>query len=686
MLIALSLMMTILQNPPAPPPTLLLTPYPQLLATRYTTKDGLPLGEIKNIFASDGKITAVTSGSIHRFDGKRWNSVYVGATINSDQQQRLSSVTINIILEGEPANRLPKGNIKSAAKTRSGEWWVVTDKGAFRGKGGKYRPLDLPRLYKPAQPEPHIDSVLRQVFADRAGHVWIATDHGVIVTDGADWWQPISRADGMPYEDVLCVAVAPNGDVWGGTTQGAWRLRSGQWRYFWGRRWLPGNRVNAIAFDKDGAVWLATDGGAAKIAEKTMALAEKAAHYEEITNARHNRRGWVTGCTLKVPGNPNGGFVHEASDNDGLWTAIYIGAESFRYAVTKDPKARELARKSLNALLDLTRLSGYPGFPARAMMRKGEEVYGYNPEETVRVEGETEKIWYASPKDPNLLCKGDTSSDELDGHYFAWRVYYDLVADEEEKKAIREVCRAVTTNILDHEYNLVGPTGRKTRWGVFGPQFINDDPRWHDQRPLNSLQMLDYLKIAHSLCGDRRFADAYEELIQKHHYLLNTFTVRINDPWYAVNYSDDELAYLNYYSFLLLERDPQRRNILLLSLAAGWQALQNEDRPFYNFAYGALTGQPCNVERAVAVLQDWPWELVDWQAKNSHRLDVNLRGAPGRPPRDIDRALPMGERRLMRWNGSSWEADGGGNGSGEEDGGAWLLAYWLGRYHKIIQE
>src|SRR5262249_12765159 len=152
------------------------------------------------------------------------------------------------------------------------------------------------------------------------------------------------------------------------------------------------------------------------------------------------------------------------------------------------------------------------------ILQKGEDASGYNPDETVRVEGETDKIWYASPKDPNILCKGDTSSDELDGHYFAWRIYYDLVADEGDKKAIREVCRAVTNNILDHEYTLVGHTGRKTRWGVFGPQFMNDDPRWHDQRYLNSLELLSYLKTATHICGDKRFSDAYEDLIKNHHY------------------------------------------------------------------------------------------------------------------------------------------------------------------------
>src|SRR5207237_7928139 len=143
--------------------------------------------------------------------------------------------------------------------------------------------------------------------------------------------------------------------------------------------------------------------------------------------------------------------------------------------------------KSMDALLDLTRLSGYPGFPARAIITKGEKVVGYDPDETVRVAGETDKIWYASPKDPNILCKGDTSSDELDGHYFAFYIYHDLVADPAEKKEIAEVCRAILNNILDHDYTLVGHTRRKTSSAVFGPKYSNDDPQRREERGLNSI-------------------------------------------------------------------------------------------------------------------------------------------------------------------------------------------------------
>ena len=66
---------------------------------------------------------------------------------------------------------------------------------------------------------------------------------------------------------------------------------------------------------------------------------QKPTHYEQITQARHNRDGWVTECLLTNPGDVDS-FLHEASDNDGLWTALYLCAECFRYAVTKEEEAR----------------------------------------------------------------------------------------------------------------------------------------------------------------------------------------------------------------------------------------------------------------------------------------------------------------------------------------------------------
>jgi hypothetical protein len=595
--------------------------------------------------------------------------------------------------------QLPAGaRVLSAARAAGGPVWVVTDRGAFAAEGGRYAPLAVgPRTREPGQPPVPDDTRLVAVAADRLGHLWAATDRGLFVTDGRQWWQGLRRQDGVPYEDMTCLHLAANGDAWGGTTQGAWRLRDGEFRYFWGRRWLPGNHVRAVWTDRDGRAWLDTDKGIACIEDREMTLRRKAGHFDQLTQSRHNRRGFICDINCNAPGDPSQGYRFHVSDNDGLWTAVYVGAAAFRYAATHDPAARRQARQSLDALLELERLTGIPGYPARAVATDEElktGVTGVNLAETVRVPGEADKIWFRSPVDPRVWCKGDTSSDEMDGHYFAWYVYHELVADAAEKRQIAAVVRRATDHILGHGYTLVGHTGRKTRWGIWAPELINRDPFYASLRPLNSLEILAYLKIAEHITGDAKYARAADELVQKHHYLLNALLMRRGrtGQWAGINHSDDELLYLAYYPLLRLERDPDRRRVLVQSIARTWeggpdeQGIRPEHSPLYNFIYGAATGRPCDVEEATRTLEDWPWDQADWAIHNRHRHDVRVKPPAGvnRPRVELDRVLPASERRLARWNGNPWLADGGGNGRTEHDGAAWALAYWLGVYHGFL--
>jgi hypothetical protein len=352
----------------------------------------------------------------------------------------------------------------------------------------------------------------------------------------------------------------------------------------------------------------------------------------------------------------------------------------------------------MNALLDLERLSGIPGFPARAVVLDEElaaGARGFNPDARVHAPGETARVWYRPPGGPpDLWCKGDTSSDEIDGHYFAWYLYHDLVADDDEKAEVRAVVRRVTDWILTNGYTLVDHTGRKTRWGIWAPELINQDPFYYTLRPLNSLEILAALKIAAHITGDARYQEHYDRLIEDHHYLLNGLMMRrgLSGRWSDINHSDDNLLFLAYYPLLCLEDDPARRRLLVQSLTRVWedgyaeQSLRPERNPFYNFVYGAMTGRPCDVDEAVETLCDWPWELIDWTVKNAHRHDVVVRHQPGihRHATQLDRVLPISERSQGRWNASPWTPDGGSDGLREHDGVAWSLAYWLGVYHGLL--
>ncbi|CAN5327567.1 hypothetical protein BH10PLA2_BH10PLA2_03850 [soil metagenome] len=593
--------------------------------------------------------------------------------------------------------KLPKGaRVLSAARAASGAIWVVTDQGAFRSAGGPFVALEVTRALGSHQTPVANGTHIRAVASDKDGHVWIATNNGLYCTDGAQWWQRLERRDGVPFETMTCLCLAANGDVWGGTPEGAWRLREGHFRYFWGKRWLPGNKVSSIWTDATGGVWIETDAGVAYIQEKQMSLHEKYDHFDRIVQKRHYRRGFISEIELKSPGDPSGGFTFKVSDNDGEWGSLQVALLCYRYAVTKDPAARQQAQQAMHALLELERLTGIPGYPARAVVTDAElknGILGVDLKDKVRVPGEKDLIWFRSPVDPKTWCKGDTSSDEMDGHYFAWLLYHDLVADADEKLRIAAVVRRVTDHIMAGGFTLIGHTGRKTRWGIWAPELLNNDPFYAEQRPLNSLELLAYLKVAEHITGDSKYARAYEVLIAKHHYLINTLATRRGEQgaWFNVNHADDEMIMRCYYMLYLLEPASGRRRILAQGVARAWepspseQTLKHEHNPLFNFIYGVITGRSCGTDEAVQTLQDWPWDLVQWTVQNRQRHDVAFKNGLGQNKRnELTRVLSSAERPVMRLDGNPWEADGGTDGKVEDDGVAFGLGYWFGVYHGFI--
>lgn len=568
---------------------------------------------------------------------------------------------------------LPGGAIGQAlALLADGTPMIATDGGLLRYSEGALHPI-LPQSQDGNIPGRLLSPDIRALAADPHGGLWVATARGMNYYT-QNCWLEVTGEEGLPVLDLQHLALCAEGTLWVGTSQGAARLSEGCWRYYAGSRWLPDDRVLALAEDGEGGAWITTQAGLAHIAFTPMTFPAKAARYEEITAARHNRNGYVAECRLERPGDLDS-FCHEATDNDGLWTALYVCAESFRYAVTQEPEARALVTKSLDALLDLVRVTGIPGFPARALIREGERVRQSDPGPN----------WFPSPVMPGVLYKNDTSSDEIDGHYLAWYVVSELAADAEQKQAIAETCRAVTNHILDNDYRLIGPNGKRTTWGYWPPEALNQDPKWAGETGLNSLEILSHLKVAIHLCGDRRFVEAYQSLVSRYHYALNTVRQKVLPPEGENNHSDDELAACAYYPLLQLETDPFLRALYLMSLERTQAILRPEKSPFYNVIYGACTGRPCDAEAAAQWLRDAPWDLRKWGTVNSYRADVRLDVQKGRfSEMQFTRVVPPSERRVDKWNSNPYAADQPGEGRGEEDGTFWLLPYWMGCYHSIF--
>ena len=221
-----------------------------------------------------------------------------------------------------------------------------------------------------------------------------------------------------------------------------------------------------------------------------MTLAEKAEFYEQEIERYIKRTpyGYVAEAPLRKPGDKTSADPQD-SDNDGLWTAMYGAGECFAYGATKDPKAKERAKKAFEALRFLQKVTqGCAHAPPKGYIARTIRPVDWPDPNVGRLEGDREeqkrdRLWkvyeprWPKSADGKWYWKSDTSSDELDGHYFFYPLYYDLCADTEaERERVREVVRDVTDHLLTHRFVLIDHDGKPTRWAIYGPQYLNHDP------------------------------------------------------------------------------------------------------------------------------------------------------------------------------------------------------------------
>jgi len=500
--------------------------------------------------------------------------------------------------------------------------------------------------------------------------LFIATDRGLGVLRGMSLTQ-IRGEQGLCYEDTTCLARGFTNDLWIGTTRGAIRMVGGQFHYFAGQRWLPDDYVHAIAAGER-AVYVATAKGLGVIEYEPYTLLKKAAYYERHLEEWGQKR---LGFVHKLERDEQE-FVREVSDNDGGYSGDYLAAQAYRYAVTKDPQARREAVNTFQALRWLEAMTGIPGFPARSVWAKGERGH-----KAMHGSGGYPAEWHDTA-DGKFEWKGDTSSDELCSHFYAFSLFLELAAQGEEMAQVKNHLSRIATHLADHGWKLIDLDGQPTRWGRWDPEYFTTDEGRFD-RGLQCLEMLSFMKSAEELTGSAKFAAAYKQLVDLGY---PAYTVRQRNifPPDSVLHFEDQLALWSYWNLLKLETDPQLRSIYRRSLERSWEIMRVEQNPWFNFVYGALTGSECEIAPAVAHLREWPLDLVVWSYQNSHRADLCT------PPGYVaykagSRTFSPRETEPMRWDHWAMQADGGAGGRDVVEPSGWLLAYWMGRFHGFIE-
>ncbi len=736
----------------------------------YTTTGGLPANAVTCVAVADGKtVFAGTTNGLARFGDGRWSVVHATDGVSVEavavSKDRVLFVMNGQLfsLQGDKLNvmaPLPSG-VKANAINIGETIYLATDQGLFETTANQLKPVtalndDLgenksvfqiavgPRIVVGAaaglfekRAEGHCTRLfpadktgrswapvnVRGVAYDTQGRLWFASPQGVGRLDKE--WTLFTGAEGLPCNDFTTMAAGEDGVVWFGTRRGAIRYDGNNWEYREGRRWLPDNIVSHIAVTPEGHAWFATPAGLSVIERKPMTLAEKATFYENQIDAFHRRTPWeyVLEVSVAPPGTTNQ-FTQSDSDNDGLWTSMYGAGECFAYGATKNPLAKKRAQKAFEALRWLGEVtqggehSPPPGYVARTILPTS----GRDPN-IGRIEGDKREhardpMWkvyeprWPKSKDGQWYWKSDTSSDELDGHFFFYPLYYDLVCETEGEKArVREHLRALMDHIVNHDFNLIDHEGTPTRWGVYNPEALNHDPRWAGERGIRSLSLLSYLAATEHVTGDAHYRQLINLLCAKHALDSN---ILIGKPQQGVgtgNQSDDEMAFMSFYNLMKYGNDPKLLAATGYAFFNHWTLEFPEMNPFFNFAYAAsavgrkiagprgvreLPTLPGWLEDSVDTLKRFPLDRFDWRHSNSHRLDiVALRAEPSFGfARRIQRTglrvngkvVPVDERFFNHWNHNPFSLDTGGNGNELADGAVFLLPYYMGLYHGFIKE
>jgi hypothetical protein len=734
--------------------------------TVYAEPDGVPSNDVRSVaVTAAGDVYAATACGLARFAGGKWSTVaaegvaveQVAASgdavwfISAGKLVALHGATFllpsgkvnQMVAGGKPLLATDAGlyvlgakkfvldaglerllgsdkSVRQVAVAADGRIAVAALAGLFlKPAGGNWQavyPRNATHSWAPYD--------VRGVAFDSKDRLWFASAQGVGCEAGE--WQLYTGAEGLPYNDFTTLAAGENGTVWFGTKMGAIRYDGKDWEYRQGRRWLPYDDVRSIAVNGNGDAWFATAAGVGVIQRRPMTLAEKAKFFEDEIDKRHRRTpyGYISYTYLKRRGDLSESETRD-SDNDGLWTSMYGAGECFAYAATKDPLAKKRAKQVFEALRFLRVVTqggphpAPPGFLARAVLPTSGPDPNLNdsPARDERNRATRDSMWKViTPRwpvsaDGKWYWKSDVSSDELDGHFFFYALYYDLVADsEEERSRVREQVAAVADHLLDHNFQLVDHDGKATRWGVFNPENLNNNPSWRWERGGRSLEILSYLEVAAHITGDPKFAAAVRYLNQQQAYAANVMIPKSNTGPGSGNQSDDEMGFMDFYNLIHYEADPALRGTYAIALYRYWKCERPELNPFFNFIYAAsCNGQGLEsafgkldvtprdngwLEESVDTLKRFPLDRIDWRLTNSHRIDIlrlpdyvesdrRRRTAGYRVDGNV---LPIDERWVGHWNCDPWQLDEGGGGGEVTDAEAFLLPYYMGLYHKYIHE
>ena len=317
---------------------------------------------------------------------------------------------------------------------------------------------------------------------------------------------------------------------------------------------------------------------------------------DELLRANHWNEGIIQAQIIFPPAGEDRPVTGNHEDAAGR-TAVLLAAYSHRYAVTQNPRHRELADQLMDGILKLERVTGVPGVAARSYYKTDKPLWHENayffPQE-----------WHDSTTMPGYRWLGDLSSDKFTDFFYGVGTYWEICADDERKQIAADFLDRFVGRCVDHNFKLVDVDNKMTLWGNFCPDLPHEN--------LNALEMLAGLKTAYRLTGKPRYRAAYHMLIDRYHYDDQAILAKVLWPREWTVPWDDNLAAKSYYMLMRYEDDATLMQKYRMSLNRHLFAWQETDFnygavPFYFMLYQVLTGEDVLDNRIVGAIKNmWP--------------------------------------------------------------------------------
>ncbi|MDR2753456.1 MAG: hypothetical protein LBB50_04020 [Oscillospiraceae bacterium] len=553
-----------------------------------------------------------------------------------------------------------------------------------------------------------------------------------------------------PKKAYTCFARGVGGVLWLGAPNGLVRYDPGApgkedrvW-FFSAPQMLPHAEVTAIlpAEDtEDESVWVQTGAGAAaKITLRALEAEEKADLLLDETLRVVDRRGMVSQRGLQAPRRLDLLLPYNESDNDGCFGCGFALGELFHYATlrralgARHPKtlrAKAIAVRASEAMLLLMMIPGRgDGFVARTYLAPEEPIpdgwffrkLGDGTAEVVDTPTAVAagkaglRVPAAVPVPARLarlhenegiagvglVFKGDTSSDEITSHFAHLYYLHEILGPEDpELDALAvQAIKATMAHILDHGFELWDAFGAPTTWAKWSPRyFAFDAPGWVDA-PLNAAELLMYLRVTMAVTGeggrwqaayDDLLARGYAELTTKHAERLEQYTLHEGiAPAAEIMYGDHWLATTAFWLLIQLEPDAARRTQFRAGYKSWRGSIGREHTPGYDFPYHlACPGEPIDWQRMELWFRRFAPSRLAAGLCVVGRHDVPRRPCSGAETPETGCLLPPDERCIAKLDRNPLALVDENDPNGEylvESCYVYTFAYWLGRWHGLIEE